>query len=164
MATASTQAAWRSFGGDQTKTAYAGDMQMVAEFYIPSTQQTANTAVQVSSTNTSPVVLPAGALVYSVDLIPAVTGGTTPNLNLGLRVNNTGTNTATALLTGAPTVSTKLKVNLDTATYPGANLGTTSLSNISLMTLTGALVGAPTGGSLTGRLYYYVPTGGATTA
>jgi hypothetical protein len=163
MATASTQAAWRSFGGDTTKTAYAGDMQMVADFYVPFGQQTANTAVQVSSTVTTPVQLPAGAVVYSVELVPAVTGGTTPTLNLGLRVNSTGTNTATALLSGTAAVSTKIKVNLDSGTA-GANLGTTSISTASLATLTGALTGTPTGGSLTGRLYYYVPNGGAATA
>ena len=163
MATASTQAAWRSFGGDTTKTAYAGDMQMVADFYIPSTQQTANTAVQVSATNTAAVVLPAGAVVFGIDVTPAVTGGTTPTLNLGLRVNSTGTNTATALLSGTAAVSTKVNLNLATATA-GANLGGAAISATSLSTLTGALTGAPTGGSLTGRLYYYVPNGGAATA
>jgi len=161
MATGTTQAAWRSFGGDNSKTAYAGDMQMVADFYIPSTQQTANTAVQVSATNTMAVQLPAGAVVFSVDVVPAVTGGTTPTLNLGQRVNTTGTNTATALLAATPAVATKIKVNLDSATA-GANLGATTISATSLSTLTGALTGAPTGGSLTGRLYYYVPNGGAT--
>jgi len=164
MATSTTQSAWRSFGGDNTKTAYAGDMQMVADFYVPFGQQTANTAVQISSTDTTAVQLPAGAVVYSVELVPAVTGGTTPTLNLGLRVNSTGTNTATALLSGAPAVATKIKVNLDTATYPGANLGTTPISTASLSTLTGALTGTPTGGSLTGRLYYFVPNGGKATA
>jgi len=163
MATATTQAAWRSFGGDTTKSAYAGDMMMIADFYIPSTQQTANTAVQVSSTVTTPVVLPAGAVVMMVDINPAVTGGTTPTLNLGLRVNATAANTATALLSAAAAVSTKLNTNLAGAAA-GANLGTSALSTASLMTLTGALTGAPTGGSLTGRLYYYVPNGGAATA
>jgi hypothetical protein len=161
MATASTQAAWRSFGGDTTKTAYAGDMQMVADFYIPFGQVTANTAVQRSATDTAAVQLPAGAVVFSVELVPAVTGGTTPTLNLGQRVNSTAVNTATALLAATPAVATKIKVNLDSATA-GANLGAATISTASLSTLTGALTGSPTGGSLTGRLYYYVPNGGTT--
>lgn len=160
MATSTTQAAWRSFGGDTTKTAYAGDMEMVADFYVPFGQQTANTPVQVSATNNMIVQLPAGAVVIDVDLIPAVTGGTTPTLNLGLRVNATAVNTATALSAATPAVSTKIALNLASATA-GANLGTTTLSTTSLMTLTGALTGVPTGGSVTGRLYYYVPSGGA---
>jgi hypothetical protein len=159
MATGTTQAAWRSFGGDNTKSVYAGDMQMVADFYVPFGQQTANTAVQISATNATAVQLPIGAVVLKVDLVPAVTGGTTPTLNLGLRVNSTGTNTATALLNGTASVSTKIGVDLAGGTA-GANLGTTPISTTSTSTLTGALTGTPTGGSLTGRLYYYVPNGG----
>lgn len=162
MATSTTQASWRSFGGDTTKTAYAGDMMMVAEFYIPSTQQTANTAVQIGASNTNPVILPPGAEVAFFDIKPAVTGGTTPTLNLGLRVNATGTNTATALGSAVPAVSTAAVVNIASATA-GANIGA-ALSTTSLMTLTGALTGSPTGGSLSGHLYYYVPNGGAATA
>lgn len=162
MATATTQAAWRSFGGDTTKTAYAGDMLMVAEFYIPYTQQTANTNVQVSSTNTAPLILPAGAEVAMVDVKPAVTGGTTPTLNLGLRVGAAGSNTATALLNATPAVSTAVQINLGSATAGSAIGG--SVSTTQLQYVTGALTGTPTGGSLTGHLYYYIPNGGAATA
>lgn len=163
MATSSTQSAWRSFGGDTTKTAYAGDMMMIAEFYIPSTQQTAGTAVVVGATNPRVVVLPAGAEVLIIDITPAITGGTTPTLNLGLRVNSTGVNTPTALINGIASVATKANLNLANAAA-GANLGGSTLSNTSLMTLTAAITGAPTGGSLSGHIYYYVPNGGGATA
>ena len=161
MATSTTQSAWRSFGGDTTKTAYAGDMLMVAEFYIPFSQVTANTAVQISSTNTNPVILPAGAEVAFFDLKSTITGGTTPQLNLGLRVNSTGVNTATAL-SATLAAGTTQQANIGTAGV-GANVGS-ALSTTSLMTLTGAFTGTPAAGAIVGHLYYYVPNGGAATA
>ena len=40
MALATTSAVWRSTGGDSTRTAYAGSMDMVAQFYIANTSAT----------------------------------------------------------------------------------------------------------------------------
>lgn len=162
MATSTTQAAWRSFGGANDKVTYAGDMLMAAEFYIPFGTQTANTAVARSSTDASPVVLPPGAVPVSVQIVPAVTGGTTPTLNLGLRDNSTTTNVATALTAATPSVATKAVVDQASATA-GTVLGVKQ-STASTQTLTAALTGTPTGGSLTGRILYYVSNGGAATA
>jgi hypothetical protein len=162
MATSTTQAAWRSFGGANDKVTYAGDMLMAAEFYIPSTQQTANTNVQRSATDLSPVVLPPGVVVTSVQIVPAVTGGTTPTLNMGLRDTATSTNVATALTAATPSVATKAVVNQDSATA-GTAMGIKQPTT-TLQTVTGAITGAPTGGSLVGRILYYVSNGGAATA
>lgn len=162
MATSTTQAAWRSHGGANDKVTYAGDMLMAADFYIPSTQQTANTNVQRSATDLSPVVFPPGAVAVSVQIAPAVTGGTTPTLNLGLRDTATSTNVATALAAAIPAVNVKATVDQAAATA-GTVLGVKQ-STTTLQTLTGALTGAPTGGSLTGRILYYVSNGGAPTA
>lgn len=158
MPLSTTQAAWRSHGGVTDRSTYAGDMLMAAEFYMPSTQQTANTAVQRSATDTNPVVLPPNAVPVSVQLNPAVTGGTTPTLNLGTRNASTAVNTATSLLAATPAVNVKANVDFSSATT-GTLLGTT-LANANQI-LTGALTGAPTGGSLTGRILYYVANGGA---
>lgn len=162
MATSTTQAAWRSHGGANDKVTYAGDMLMAADFYIPFGQVTANTAVQRSSTDTSPVVFPPGAVAVSVQIVPAVTGGTTPTLNLGLRDTATSTNVATALTAATPSVATKAVVDQASATA-GTALGIKQ-STTTLQTLTGALTGTPTGGALTGRVLYYVSNGGAPSA
>jgi hypothetical protein len=162
MATSTTQAAWRSHGGGTDKSTYAGDMLMVAEFYIPFGQVTANTAVQRSATDLSPVVLPPGVVPHSVQINPAVTGGTTPTLNLGLRNAATAVNVATALLAATPAVATKANVDFTSATT-GTALGITQAA-IGNQVLTGALTGAPTGGALTGRILYYVANGGAPSA
>jgi hypothetical protein len=162
MASSTTQAAWRSHGGAADKSSYAGDMLMAAEFYIPFGQQTANTAVQRSLTDLSPVVLPPGFVPVSVQIAPAVTGGTTPTLNLGLRNAATAVNVATALLAATPAVSTKATVDQAGATA-GTVLGNTQAA-VGNQILTGALTGTPTGGALTGRILYYVANGGAPTA
>jgi hypothetical protein len=162
MATATSQASWRSHGGANDKVTYAGDMLMVAEFYIPFGQQTANTNVQRSLIDATPVVFPPGMVVTSVQIAPAVTGGTTPTLNLGLRDSATSTNVATALAAATPAVATKAVVNQDSGTA-GTALGVKQATN-TLQTLTGALTGVPTGGSLTGRILYYVSNGGAPSA
>jgi hypothetical protein len=162
MATATSQAAWRSHGGANDKITYAGDMLMAAEFYIPFGQQTANTAVQRSATDANPVVLPPGAVAVSVQIVPAVTGGTTPTLNLGLRDTASATNVATALAAATPAVSTKAVVDQASATA-GTALGIKQATTTTQI-LTGALTGTPTGGALTGRILYYVSNGGASTA
>ena len=65
MAVSTTQSIWRSGGGDQTRTAYAGSGSMVAQFYIANAAATAN-VVNVSGSSGVPVILPAGAIVTSV--------------------------------------------------------------------------------------------------
>lgn len=162
MPSSTTQSAWRSHGGAVDKSSYAGDMLMAAEFYIPFGTQTANTPIARSATDANPVVLPPGAVPVSVQIAPAITGGTTPTLNLGLRNAATGTNVATALLNGLAAVSTKAVVDQASAAA-GAAVGVTQAANVNQV-LTGALTGTPTGGSLTGRILYYVANGGAPTA
>lgn len=68
MALATTQAVWRSGGGDQTRTAYCGSMVMAAQFHVANASVASATNVQVSSVDTSPVILPAGAIVLAVNI------------------------------------------------------------------------------------------------
>ena len=161
MAVSTTQSIWRSGGGDQTRTAYCGSGLMAAQFYI-SGASGAGTAVQVTSTNTAAVVLPAGAVVTEIQAVCAATGGTTPTFDMGFTLYGTSTATNTGLVSAAVATTGKLSINLSTATA-GANMGTT-MSTTSLVTITGGGTSgdAPTGGSISGTILYYVvdPLGG----
>jgi hypothetical protein len=75
MALSTTQSIWRSGGGDQTRTAYCGSGVMAAEFYIAdASPATAGTNVTISSASSTPLILPAGAVILSVVITDAGTG------------------------------------------------------------------------------------------
>ena len=155
MAVSTTQSIWRSGGGDQTRTAYCGSGVMAAQFYI-SGASAAGTAVQVSSSNTAAVVLPAGAIVTEIQAVCAATGGTTPTFDMGFTLYGTSTATNQGLVAAAVATTGKLSIDLSTATA-GANMGTT-MSTTQLVTITGGGTSgdAPTGGSISGTILYYV--------
>ena len=156
MAVSTTQSIWRSGGGDQTRTAYCGSGIMAAQFYI-SGASPAGTSVKVSSASGAPaVVLPAGAIVTEIQAVCAATGGTTPTFDMGFTLYTSGTATNTGLVSAAVATTGKLSINLSTATA-GANMGTT-MSTTELVTITGGGTSgdAPTGGSITGTILYYV--------
>ena len=156
MAVSTTQSIWRSGGGDQTRTAYCGSGLMAAQFYI-SGASPAGTSVKVSSASGAPaVVLPAGAIVTEIQAVCAATGGTTPTFDMGFTLYTSGTATNTGLVSAAVATTGKLSINLASATA-GANMGTT-MSTTELVTITGGGTSgdAPTGGSITGTILYYV--------
>ena len=156
MAVSTTQSIWRSGGGDQTRTAYCGSGVMAARFYI-SGASAAGTSVKVSSASGAPaVVLPAGAIITEIQAVCAATGGTTPTFDMGFTLYGTSTATNTGLVSAAVATTGKLSINLATATA-GANMGTT-MSTTQLETITGGGTSgdAPTGGSITGTILYYV--------
>jgi len=156
MAISTTQSIWRSGGGDQTRTAYCGSGLMAAQFYI-SGADAAGTSVKVSSASGAPaVVLPAGAIVTEIQAVCAATGGTTPTFDMGFTLYGTSTATNTGLVSAAVATTGKLSINLASATA-GANMGTT-MSTTNLVTITGGGTSgdAPTGGSITGTILYYV--------
>jgi len=156
MAVSTTQSIWRSGGGDQTRTAYCGSGLMAAQFYI-SGADAAGTSVKVSSASGAPaVVLPAGAIVTEIQAVCAATGGTTPTFYMGFTLYGTSTATNTGLVSAAVATTGKLSINLASATA-GANMGTT-MSTTNLVTITGGGTSgdAPTGGSITGTILYYV--------
>lgn len=162
MATSTTTSVWRSGGGDTTKTAYAGSMLMVADFYLSATQVSGN--VQKSSTDTSAVILPVGAVITEIQANAAGTGGTNPTFDLGFTLYSTGTASPEALLNEADADAGKQVFNWATATVPGASLGAV-MSTSELVYITGRKgASAATGGSISGRITYYVPTSGAYTA
>ena len=115
MALSTTSAVWRSTGGDQTRTAYAGSMHMAAQFYIANTSSTTANVV-VSSTNSSPIILPAGAVVLAINITTASTGanstcnvGFTPLVGVGPGQTGTlGTNVPNAFVNNANVTLVKL--------------------------------------------------------
>lgn len=163
MAISTTQSIWRSGGGDTTKTAYAGSMLMVANFYLSATQA-ATVNVQKSSTDTGAVILPAGAVITEIQVNAAGTGGSSPTFDLGYTLYTAGTSTPAGLLNEADADVGKQVITWATATVPGAGLGAV-MSATDFVYITGGVgASAATGGSISGRLTYYVPTNGAYTA
>jgi hypothetical protein len=159
MALATTSAVWRSTGGDSTRTAYAGSMEMIAQFYIANAAAaTAN--VQISATSTNPVILPANATVLRVTIVNPSTGGNsacnvgfTPITNAGL-----GTNVPQGFLAGA-NVTARTTFNVGAATT-GASLGNVANST-NLVVVTSAIGAAgAAAGPVTGLISYYVADNG----
>jgi hypothetical protein len=156
MAISTTQSIWRSGGGDTTRTAYAGSGVMAAKFYIDGSTA-AGTSVKVSSASGAPaVVLPAGAVITEIQANCAATGGTTPTFDMGFTIYGTSTASNTALVTAAVATTGKLVINQASATA-GSSLGTT-MNTTNLVTITGGGTSgdAPTGGSISGTILYYV--------
>ena len=163
MATSTTTSVWRSGGGDTTKTAYAGSMLMAADFYFVPTAAAGN-KVQKSSTDTANVILPIGAVITEIQANAAGTGGSSPTFDMGFTLYSSGTTNNASLLNEADADAGKQIFNWATATVPGASLGAV-LSTSELVYITGSVgASAATGGSVTGKLFYYVPTSGSYTA
>jgi len=92
MALSTTQSIWRSGGGDQTRTAYCGSGVMAAQFYIEDASESAN--VKISAVAGAPaLILPAGAVVLSVNIVTAGTG----SVDIGTTGYNSGTATPAAI-------------------------------------------------------------------
>ena len=141
MAVSTTQSIWRSGGGDQSRAAYCGSGVMAATFYIPAAGAAGN--VQASATNTSTVVLPAGAVVTQVIINDIGTG----TIDLGF------TGSAAGLLDNADV--TAIVSIAPGGTGAGTALGsvTSATSNV---TVTNAIGGTPGTGIVAGVLLYFV--------
>lgn len=162
MPTSTTQSIWRSGGGDTTKTAYAGSMLMVADFYFVPTAA-ANSLVRKSATDTSAVILPIGAVIVDIDVNAAGTGGSSPTFDMGHRLYTTGTNSAASLINEGDADAGKQAFNWVSATA-GASMGV-AMSTSEMVYITGSVgASAATGGTIVGKLKYYVPTDGSYTA
>jgi len=149
MAVSTTQSIWRSGGGDQTRTAYCGSGVMAAEFYIPDVSVATAANVQVSATNTAPVILPAGAVVTEILL---TVDDATGESDLGFTLYTTGTSTPTGLANDA--TNARGAINLNSATA-GASLGV-AMSATELVYITARAGGSAGTGDMTGTLIYYV--------
>ena len=156
MATATTSSIWRSTGGDTTRTASAGSMEMVLPFYIANVAATGNVSIASSQANVG-VILPANAIVEQVSITATGTGsidlGFTPLIGVGAGQTTTlGTNVPQAFLANAST-ATRVSVTVG-ATGGGASLGNVANAT-NLVVVTSAANGVASG-SVTGSLRFYV--------
>ena len=147
MALSTTQSIWRSGGGDQTRTAYCGSGLMAATFWIPNAAASAN--VQASSTNTAPVILPAGAVVTSVIINDTASAGA---IDLGYVALDGSPVDADGLVNSA--TATSIITVSPGGTGSGAGLGTV-LSATEMVRITSA-DGGSGAGNCGGVIIYYV--------
>lgn len=162
MATSTTMSVWRSGGGDATKTTYAGTMKMTAQFYI-SNVAGASANVKKSATDTSPVILPVGAIIDAINISATTsTGGTNPTVDFGFTLYQTGTASTAALANEVPSDATA-QVNLNSATK-GASLGNVMSATEFVYLTAGVGASAASSGTITGYISYFVPTSGQYTA
>ena len=164
MAIATTQAVWRSGGGDQTRTATCGSMVMATPFYIANAAATAN-VVSSSASGAPAVVLPAGAVVTNV--VISSTGantidmGFTPLVGVGPGQTTTlGTNVRTAFLS-AGSIASRANLTLGSS-GAGAYLG--NVANATNLVVVTAQSNASASGSVTGFIEYVVYDTGVQTA
>jgi hypothetical protein len=141
MAVSTTQSIWRSGGGDQTRTAYCGSGVMAAQFYIADASVATATNVKVSSASGAPnLILPAGAVVLSVEINDAGSG----SVDLGTRGYTSGTVTGAAIAN-----------NLSVASVGSITSGLTrtAISALSYVTVTIDTSGS---GTVGGYIMYFV--------
>ena len=161
MAVSTTQSIWRSGGGDQTRTAYCGTGLMTAQFYIADITAANTTKVTVSSTNTANVILPANAVITSINMSATTSsGGTSPTIDMGFTLYTAGTTSGQALLNEQPS-DAKATVNLSTSTK-GTSLGAVMSSSDFVYITGGVGASAASSGAVTGFITYFVvdPYGG----
>ena len=165
MALSTTSAVWRSTGGDQTRTAYAGSMHMAAQFYIANSSVTANVVVS-SAANAAALILPANAVVTDVIITNGSTGanstaniGYTPLISVGPGQTTTlGTNVPAGLVNNANVV-TRTTISVG-STGQGTALGNVANAT-NLVVLTNAIgTAGAVGGPVTGIIQYYVADSG----
>jgi len=165
MTLATTSALWRSTGGDSTRTAYAGSMDMVAQFYIANTYSTTANVV-VSATNTAPIILPANTVVLAINIANPSTGANS-TCNIGFTpISGGGPGQPIVLGTNVPgafvlngNVTTRQAITLG-STGAGASLGNVAnTTNLILVTSAIGTAGA-VGGPVTGSIRYYVADNG----
>ena len=161
MALSTTQSVWRSAGGDQTRTATAGSMVMIAPFYIANAAATAN-VVTSSATGAQPVILPAGAIVTDVFITSTgantIDMGFTPLSGVGPGQTTTlGSNVRTAFFSGR-SIAARGAVTV-AGTGAGASLG--NVANATNLVVVTAQSNASASGSVNGLIQYVVYDTGA---
>jgi hypothetical protein len=156
MALATTSSIWRSTGGDTTRTATAGSMEMIVPFYIANVAATSNVVVSSTLANTA-LILPAGATVLAVNITATGTGsadlGFTPLIGVGPGQTTTlGTNVPQAFLANAST-ATRAAFQIGT-TGSGAYIG--NVANVTNLVVVTSAANGVASGSVTGSIRFYV--------
>ena len=161
MSLATTSAIWRSTGGDQTRTAFAGTMYMAAPFYIANVAAASN--VVVSSASSAPaLILPANAVVTNVIITNAVGGNSTANIGF-TPITGGGPGQAIVLGTNVPAgLASGANVSARVTISPGSTGQGTSLGNACNATnlvLVTTAAGLANGGAVSGIIQYFVVDG-----
>lgn len=156
MALATTSSIWRSTGGDTTRTASAGSMEMVLPFYIANVAATSNVSVSSALVNNA-VILPAGAIVTSISINATGTGnidlGFTPLSGVGAgQTTVLGTNVPQAFLANA-SIATRVAVGVG-GTNGGASLG--NVANATNLVVVTTKANGVSSGSVSGAIRFYV--------
>ena len=143
---------WRSTGGDQTRTAAAGSMVMVTPFYIANAAATANV---LNASGGQAVVLPAGAIVTSVQITSTgantIDMGFTPLSGVGPGQTTTlGTNVRTGLLSGQ-SIASRTSVAVGSG---GAYLG--NVANATNLVVVTSQANTASSGTVNGLIHYTV--------
>ena len=163
MALATTQAVWRSGGGDQTRTAYCGSMLMAAQFYIANTAATSNVVIS-SATGAPALILPAGAVVTEVIISTGAGGNSAANIGFTPIVGTTGPGQTTTLGTNVPNAFVSggnvAARTVFTAANGGASMANVAnATNLIVVTSAQGAAGA-NAGAVTGRIVYFVADDG----
>lgn len=130
MAISTTQAIWRSAGGDQTRTAYCGSGVMAAQFYIADASVATPTKV-LNKVSGQDLILPAGAVVLSVAINDAGTGsvdlntlGYTSGTATAAAIANNLSVAATGVITSGLTLAAIAELSYVTVTIDTSGAGT----------------------------------------
>jgi len=155
MTLATTSSVWRSTGGDQTRTASAGSMQMSLPFYISNLAATTN--VTASTSSNAAVILPAGAVVTAVTVTETGTGtidlGFTPLVGVGPgQTTSLGTNVPQGFLANASTASRTVVATGGTG--GGASLG--NVANATNLVVVTSTANTGASGNASGIITYFV--------
>lgn len=150
------QGVLRSAGGDTTKTVTPATAELVVPFYIADPTAANTTAVDISSTDGSDVILPTNAIVTEIVVNAAATGGTNPTFDMGW----IGVSDTTALDVDGLIAEGDADVGASVFNYAsgtaGDDLGVT-MSTTQPVKLTGGVGdSAPTGGTISGYVKYHV--------
>ena len=147
MALSTTQSIWRSGGGDTTRQAYCGSGVMAAGFYVANAAVSGNAVV--TSGSTTPVILPANAVVTSVIITNGLDSG---SINVGYQTVTGGASSAAFFVSAL--AATSAKTVTPGATGAGTGIGTVANSSVNFTITTESASSAV--GDVSGYITYYV--------
>ena len=147
MALSTTQSIWRSGGGDTTRQAYCGSGLMAAGFYVANAAVSGNAVV--TSGSTTPVILPANAVVTSVIIPNGLDSG---SINVGYQTVTGGASSAAFFVSAL--AATSAKTVTPGATGAGSGIGTVANASVNFTITTESASSAV--GDVGGYITYYV--------
>jgi len=153
----------RSNGGDNTRATFAGSIPMVASFYMADATST-GADVQISATDTGAVILPKNAVVDIVFSVGAATGGSSPTFDLGITDADGGSD-----LTDVDALADNARSDTNARQDVASGQAGTNVANQTAFTEAVKITAkkgdsAPTGGTVSGVIYYHIVDDGRVSA